>query len=379
MLENGPLKLGFIGGGLGSIAGYAHYAASGMDGRFRLVTAAFSRDAATNREAAAKWHVEPVYDSWMEMIEQARDDVDAFVVLTPTPSHAEIVIELLKRDIPVICEKAFVASVEEAEAVKSVYDPEKHFLTVTYNYTGYPIVRELRERIANNELGEIINVRIEMPQESFLRPPVSQKYPQAWRLEDGYIPTICLDLGVHMQHMAEFLTGMEPSRVLGSMNTFSHYGVVDDVNVLLEYPGGATGQLWMSKTALGHRNGLRVDIYGTKASAHWVQTQPEQLMMYDTTGKKSIIERGGDTLLCGEKRYNRMTPGHPAGFIEAFANLYGDIADDLAHYGKGETSRNPYRNPYTFGFEEAYKGLLFFQNVKASSESKQWVEVLPAR
>lgn len=364
-------NLGFIGGGLGSIAGNTHYAAATMDGLYKVRTGAFSTHPITNQETADLWHIDPSYDSWMTMIDKESENIDACVILTPTPTHAPIVKELLKRKIPIICEKAFVASLAQADELKALYNPSEHFMQVTYNYTGYPLIRELRERILNNELGEIINIRLEMPQESFLRPPVSQKYPQAWRLKDDYIPTICLDLGVHIQHMASFLTGMDPNRVMGKMDTFSHYGVVDNVDVFMGYPSGATGHLWMSKTALGHRNGLAVHIYGTKASAHWIQTQPEQLQLHYSNGEKKIVERGGDTLLCGQKRYNRMTPGHPAGFIEAFANLYVDIAEDFQNFQNNTKTKSP----YTFGIEEAYKGLHLFHKVKESHETRQWVNL----
>jgi predicted dehydrogenase len=366
-----PLNLGFIGGGLGSIAGNTHYAAATMDGIYRLQTGAFSTDPKTNQETADVWHIDSPYDSWRTMIDEEIQQLDVCVILTPTPTHAPIVKELLKRKIPIICEKAFVSSLSEANELKDIYDPSEHFLSVTYNYTGYPLIRELRERILNNELGEIINIRLEMPQESFLRPPVSQKYPQAWRLRDDYIPTICLDLGVHIQHMASFLTGMDPDRVMAKMDTFSHYNVVDNVDVFTGYPSGATGHLWMSKTAIGHRNGLAVHIYGTKASAHWIQTQPEQLQLHYSSGEKKIVERGGDTLLCGQKRYNRMTPGHPAGFIEAFANLYVDIADDFKNFKHGLVPNNP----YTFSIEDAYKGLHLFHKAKESHENGQWISL----
>lgn len=370
-MKQANFNLGFIGGGIGSIAGHTHYIASAMDGFFQLHSGAFSSHHETNRETADMWHVQNVYDSWQKMVECEKEAIDACVILTPTPSHAPIIKELLESNIPIICEKAFVASIDDIELLSPIYDSEKHFLAVTFNYTGYPLVRELRERILNHELGEIINIRIKMPQESFLRPPVSQKYPQAWRLQDGYIPTICLDLGVHIQHMASFLTGMEPECVLGEMRTFSHYKVIDDVDIMLRYPSGATGHLWMSKTALGHRNGLEIDIYGTQASAHWVQTNPEQLQLHFSNGDKKIVERGGNTLLCGQKRYNRMTPGHPSGFIEAFANHYSDIADALHTFSTNEKKLNP----YVFGFEEAAKGLRFFEKVRQSHDLKQWINL----
>ncbi|MFC1571757.1 Gfo/Idh/MocA family protein [Candidatus Margulisiibacteriota bacterium] len=359
---NRKLRLAFIGGGLGSIAGTPHFVASAMDARFELIAGAFSHDPQINRESAQQWRIERYYDSWQDLIEQEKDNVDAIVVLTPTPMHVDIICALLKHDIPVISEKPLVMGLEEIDKIKKVYDPKKHFLVV--NYSGYPLVRELRERIAKGELGKIINVRLEMSQESFLKPPTSIKYPQAWRLQDQYIPTICHDLGVHLHQMAYFLVREEPANIFSTMKSFSSYGVIDDVEIKLKYDSGATGNLWISKAAIGHRNGLRVRIYGEKASAHWYQAEPETMLLSYIDGSKKIIDRGGQTLICNKKRYNRMTPGHPSGFIEAFANIYYDIADALWEFKNNIRGENQ----YVFDLDLAERGLKLFHGARKSHE-----------
>jgi len=198
-------KLAFIGGSINSIAGYPHLIASQMDGRFQVVAGAFSTDREINKQTASKWKIERLYQDWQDLIVKEKDKVDAVVVLAPTPLHSQIILELLKHDIPVICEKALVGSIEELAQIEKVYDSKKHFLVVTNNYSGYPMVRELKKRISNGKLGKILHIRLQMPQESFLRPPKSIKYPQLWRLKDGDIPAISLDLGAHLHHLAYFL------------------------------------------------------------------------------------------------------------------------------------------------------------------------------
>lgn len=368
---NKPIRLAFIGGGIGSIAGTPHYAASSMDAGFKLIAGAFSRNMQTNRESAEKWGIKRFYDSWRDLIKQEKDNIDAVVVLTPTPMHADMICALLEQNIPIISEKAVATTMEEVQKMKKLYNSKEHFLAVTYNYSGYPLVRELKQRIFNGELGKIINIRMEMPQESFLRPPPSVKYPQAWRLQDKYIPTICLDLGVHLHQMAFFLTEMEPSMLFSTMKSFSTYPVIDDVEIQLKYDNGASGHFWMSKVAIGHRNGLRVRIYGEKASAQWYQAEPETMLLSYINGEKKIIERGGDTPICNKKRYNRMTPGHPGGFIEAFANIYSDIADALIAF-KNKTN---YKNQYVFDLELAERGLQLFHRAKDSHEQKCWLSI----
>jgi predicted dehydrogenase len=364
-------KIAFIGGSINSIAGYPHFIASQMDNRFKVVAGAFSTDKEVNSLTAKKWCVERSYESWRELIEKEKGRVDAVVVLAPTPLHQEIVLELLKAEIPIICEKALVSSIEEIEKISKLYDAKKHFLAVTNNYSGYPMVRELRERILNGELGEILHIRLNMPQESFLRPPKSIKYPQRWRLKDGDIPAISLDLGAHLHHLAYFLLGIEPKRVMAKHSSFSKYDVVDDVNMMLEYSNGISGNFWFSKTSLGHRNGLSIEVYGERASAIWVQENPEKLTFSLSAGDKILIDRGSDIEIKSIPLYNRMTPGHPAGFIEAFANLYNDIADEMDRFfEKRELSSS-----YVFGLEHAKNGIKLLDSASRSNELKSWVDI----
>jgi predicted dehydrogenase len=364
-------KLAFIGGSINSIAGYPHFVASQMDKRFEVIAGAFSKDAQVNSITAKKWNIPKFYNRWEELIEREKFNLDAVVILTPTPLHCDIIVELLKQNIPIICEKPLVNSIEDIKRIQKVYNPTKHFLIVTNNYSGYPMVRELQEKIKNEELGEVLNIRLKMPQESFLRPPKSVKYPQKWRLKDDFIPMISLDLGSHLHHLAYFLLQEEPSKVMATYDKFSKYDVVDDVNMFLEYRSGIKGNIWLSKTALGNRNGLHIEVYGTKASASWHQENPEKLNFAYCTGQKTIIDRGSDIEMYPNPLYNRMTPGHPSGFIESFANLYNDIANSLDNFKKKEE----YTSKYVYSFEHATHGIQLLHNASVSNQNKQWIDL----
>ncbi len=363
-------KLAFIGGSINSIAGYPHFIASQMDKRFEVIAGAFSTDTNINQQTASQWKIPKVYDRWQELIKNEKSNVDAIVVLTPTPLHHNIICELLKEDIPIICEKPLVSSLEEVEDIEKLYDKNRHFLVITNNYSGYPMVRELQEKIKNNELGDILHIRLKMPQESFLRPPKSIKYPQKWRLQETFIPMISLDLGAHLHHLAYFLLQEEPSRVMATYDSFSKYNIVDDVNMLLEYKSGIKGNMWLSKTALGNRNGLHIEVYGTEASAIWHQENPEKLEFSYKSGQKIIIDRGSDIEMLPNPLYHRMTPGHPAGFIESFANLYNDIANQLKNFHDNVKMDNK----YVYSFEHAKNGINLLHNASVSNQGKNWVE-----
>jgi len=364
-------KLAFIGGGLDSIAGYPHFIASQMDKNFEVIAGAFSTNSFINIETAKKWKINSYYDDYKTLIEVEKDNIDAIVILTPTPLHSEMIIDLLHANIPIICEKPLVSSLQDVEKIEKIYDESKHFLVVTNNYSGYPMLRELRHKIVTGELGEILNIRLKMPQESFLRPPKSVKYPQKWRLKDDFIPMISLDLGSHLHHLAYFLLHEEPSSVMAHYSKFSKYDVVDDVNMLLKYESGISGNLWLSKTALGNRNGLHIEVYGSNASASWHQETPEQLEFAYNTGQKTIIDRGSDIDMQPNTLYNRMTPGHPAGFIESFANIYNDIALALSRFKK----KQPYINEYLYGFSHAASGISLLHTATIANQEDTYIKI----
>lgn len=375
------LALGFIGGGLSSAVGQTHYAASRMDGRWSLDAGVFSRDPAVNGETAETWRIAPerTYDSWRDLILAERSRLDAVVVLTPTPDHYEVMQALLRAGIPTICEKALVSSLDDARSLLAMSEPSKNFVAVTFNYSGYPMVRELRRRIADGQFGRIHQLHIEMPQEGFVRPPAiagKSAPPQGWRLHDEFIPTICLDLGVHLHHLAFFLCGEDADQVNAEFNTYSQYRhIVDNVALWAEYPSGMTANFWMSKTAVGRRNGLRIRLFGELGSAEWYQLEPEQLKISTLDGVHMTIDRGGQALVAGDARYNRMKVGHPSGFIEAFANLYDDIADALLEWR--QTGRHS--NPFVYGMRHATNGLALFHAARLSGSRRRWerVQVAP--
>ncbi|MCF6434702.1 Gfo/Idh/MocA family oxidoreductase [Pseudoalteromonas sp. MMG022] len=376
-MSNQPLNLAFIGGGVNSAVGYVHFSAAHLDNKFQVVAGAFSRDPSNNSLTAAQWGITTnrTYNDWREMIDIEYKNIDAVVVLTPTPHHLEALQYLLQKNVPVICEKALVCGTEEATKLLQLYDPQQHFLAVTYNYSGYAMVRELKNIIKQGKLGTLQKIHLEMPQEGFKRPPdIAGKpsLPQAWRLQDYSVPTICLDLGVHLHHLSSYLLECEPTETCAQFANHSEYtNLIDDVTMLLKYPNNVTGSMWMSKTAIGHRNGLEVRIYGTHGSARWYQLNPDELELQFNDGRREILDRAGQCQYANQFRYNRMKPGHPTGFVEAFANLYTDIHQALSNFKAGR----PITNEYVFGLEQAKQGLDLFSAAKRASQSKTWERV----
>ena len=236
------------------------------------------------------------------------------------------------------------------------------------------MVRELKQFIADGKLGKIQQVQVEMPQEGFMRlgahnePPK----PQSWRLKDTVIPKISLDLGSHLHNMIYFLTGERPERIVADQATFGLFPqIVDNVGALAQYTNNMRAQVWFSKTALGNRNGLRIRVYGSEGSAEWFQLEPETLKTCDLRGNVSLRDRTGDVKIANQQRYNRFKAGHPAGFIEAFANYYKDIADCLKQYFE----TGSFKSQYVCGIRTSLEGLSMMQAAARSAQSNKWESV----
>jgi predicted dehydrogenase len=363
------LRLGFIGGSICSAVGYAHWAASQLDERWRVASGCFSRSAETSARTGDDWRLptERVYSDWRRYIAEQGGELDAVVVLTPTPQHADIVCALLVAGVPVICEKAMVASLAQSNQVREAMQRHGGFLAVTFNYSGYPMLRDLRRHVREGTLGALKQIQIEMPSDAFIQRP-ERMHPQAWRLSDGEIPTILLDLAVHLHHLAGFLTELKPLAVNADFHHFSAFeGIVDDAYIWVEYEQDMRAAFWVSKTALGHRNGLKLRLFGEQGGAEWVQEEPERLHIYRKDSSRITYDRGN--VAHPEEIRERFKPGHPAGFIEAFANLYTDIADALAQY----RAEGRHTNPYVYGWAHADEGLRLLRAAARSNHERNWV------
>ncbi len=370
-----PLKLGFIGGGINSAVGYTHKIASQMDNRWKLVAGCFSTHEDINFATAEKYGVEKnrVYYKYLDFL-QNETKLDAISVLTPTIHHAEVIVEALKRGYSIICEKALTGTVHEAHKICGEVEKNNAWLAVTYNYTGYPMIRELRQMILDGILGTIHCIQIEMPQEGFIRyiKDGTKPNPQSWRLKDGDIPTISLDLGVHLHQMVHFFTGEKPLEVIADQSSNGFFKqIIDNVMCIARYSNDIKVQMWYSKSAIGYRNGLKLRIFGNEGSAEWYQMQPEELLFYDKYGKSEIIDRASYVSLADNVRYNRFKSGHPAGFIEAFANQYYDLADSLISFKKGIA----YKSPYVFEAKIAEEGLKMMEAIALSAKKHAWQKV----
>lgn len=378
-----PLRLGVVGGGQGAYIGNIHRLAARLDGQWQLVAGAFDVDPERGRAFACAEGLDPArsYGTYQELIagEAAREDrVDAVAICTPNFTHFPIAKALIEAGFDVICEKPLTATLKDAVALEALARDSGCFVGVTYTYSGYPMVHEARVRIAHGELGAIRSVQVEYPLE-WMATAIEQagNAQAAWRTDpkkNGRGGSIG-DIGTHAYHLAGFVTGLKLEALTADLATFVGGRTLDDnAHVMMRYQGGARGLLWSSQVAIGNSNGVRLRVFGDQGSLQWFQEQPNELVFTPLGGRTQIIKRGDEDLSEDAKLRTRLPPGHPEGYLEAFANLYAGFAEAIR-------ARNENRLPSPLGqnlplAHDGLKGVAFVEAAVDSHEAKDqpWIK-----
>jgi predicted dehydrogenase len=332
------LRLGMVGGGRGAFIGAVHRIAARLDDRFALVAGMLSRDAANARASAADLHIAPdrAYTDFaaMAQAEAARDDgIDAVAIVTPNSSHHAIARQFLDAGIHVICDKPLTTSLDDALDLVAAVRSSGRVFALTHNYTGYPMVRQARAMVAVGELGPIRVVQVEYPQDWLSTPLESSGQKQAaWRTDPAQAGGAGSlgDLGTHAHNLAEFVTGLRVQQLAAELTSFVPGRRVDDhAHVMLRFTGGARGLLWSSQVCPGNENALRLRVYGERAGLEWSQEHPNQLRFSPLGEAPRTLSRGVGSLHPAAGHATRIPSGHPEGYLEAFAQLYRDTAEQI--------------------------------------------------
>lgn len=370
------LRMGMVGGGPGSFIGGVHRLAAEMDREIELVAGAFSSDPGRCRIAGETYKIDPdrSYVSWTEMIAAERmrgDGIDFVAIVAPNHLHFPVAKAALEAGLAVMSDKPMTATHAEACELSRVVSGARLPFRVAYTYTGYPLVREARKLVADGALGTMRKAIVEYSQGWLARPIEREGSKQAeWRAdparagEGGCIG----DIGVHAFNLVEFVTGRRVKRINADLNSVVPGRVLDDdCNVLLRFDNGAPGALIASQIAVGDLNGLRLRVYGDQAALHWRQERPNTLTINRIDGTTEIRHAGAALLGADARAATRVPPGHPEGYLEAFANLYRDFAGLLR--GEGDAALVP-------GVEDGLRGLSFVRTaVDNSRQGGGWTEL----
>lgn len=378
------LNWGLIGGGKGSQIGPAHRLAAGLDGAYTFAAGALDHDPAAGRAFGAELGLDPAraYGDWQEMLagEVGREDrVDLVTIATPNATHYAIARAFLQAGIHVLCEKPMTVTVDEAEDLVRTAQASGAICAVNYGYTGYALVRHMREMVARGDIGKVRLVVAEFAHGHHANAADMDNPRVRWRYDPAQagVSAQFADCGIHALHMASFVTGQEVARLSADFASCLAGRVLeDDAMVNFRMEGGTVGRLWTSSVALGRQHGLGLQVFGETGGLRWTQEQPNQLFHMPLGGRLQVIERGEGGLSPSADRASRVTVGHAEGMPLAFGNIYRDLAEGIAALREGRAA-----DPAISLYPTAADGLRSIAAIHAAVASAAaqgaWVEARP--
>jgi len=381
-MKREKLRVGMIGGGKDAFIGAVHRLAFNMDGLIELSCGALSVHPEVARESGELLFLpeDRIYLNYEEMIrkesELPEDKRIHFVsIVTPNFVHFAPAMMALEHGFNVVIEKPMVFSLDEAKQLQQKVKETGLMLCLTHTYTGYPMVKQARQMVAEGAFGKIRKVYVEYPQGWLSRLSEREGNAQAaWRTDPKKSgKSGCMgDIGTHAANLAEYITGQQISKLCADLNTIVEgRNLDDDGAVLLKFDQGASGVLIASQVAAGEENALKIKIYGEKGGLEWHQQEPNTLLVKWLDAPTQVY-RAGNGYLGDYAKHNCRTPGgHPEGYLEAFANHYRNFAQALQAKLNHET---PSKESLDFpSVDDGVRGMAFIDNVVASSQSdKKW-------
>ncbi len=375
------IRLGMVGGGPGAFIGAVHRIAARMDDHYELVAAALSSDPARSRSAAQDLHIAPdrAYGSYTEMAKaeaKRPDRIEVVSIVTPNNMHYPMAKAFLEAGFHVICDKPMTTTLEEALDLAAIVRHTGSIFGLTHNYTGYPMVRQARQMIADGQLGKIRLVQVEYAQD-WLATPLEQtgQKQAAWRTDPARSGAggSLGDIGTHAYNIARFVTGLHCREIAADVSIFVPGRRLDDnVQLLLRFADGAKGALWASQVATGNANNLRLRVYGEKAGLEWHQEEPNTLQFARLGEAPEIIRRPGPDGNSPAARASRIPAGHPEGYLEAFAQLYTDLAEQI--YARREGRSPSLASLLVPNVEDGVEGMRFITaTLESGSRNAAWV------
>ncbi len=376
------VRLGMVGGGIGSIIGGTHILALRADGFCDLVSGALSSKPEVSTASAQMELIAPdrTHTDWREMAEKegARSDkIDAVIIATPPQLHFPVAKAFLERGIDVICEKPMTRDFEEARQLVDLVHKHDRLFCLTHCYIGYPMARQARALIAAGAIGKVRMIDITFApgdRGTSLEPEDLSK--RHWRFQASSMgkASILGEVNSHAYNMACYLTGLEAERVSAHMTTFAERReVFDNVYATLEFPAGVKGRLWSSYVAAGNDQGLSFIIIGEHGQLRWREEDPEYLIMKPMGAPAVVYARGYNEIDKRAKADVRFRPGFPEGYGLAFANLYVDFAQAIMARALGKPFRHYLAD--IASVEDGAKGMKFIEAATSSHEQDgEWVK-----
>jgi predicted dehydrogenase len=398
------LRMGMIGGGRGAFIGAVHRLAAALDHEAELTAGCFSSDPARSRESGRDLGVAPerVYGTWREMLDAERrlplgERIDFVTIVTPNHAHFDPALAFIEAGFHVACDKPLVTTSDHAARLIAAAERSGSNALVTYNYSGYPMVKEARHQVMSGALGPVRRVVVEYNQGWLAtRLEAAGQKQASWRVDPSQAGAggAIGDIGSHAEQLLSYVTGLEIESICADLGAFvPGRRLDDDAAMLLRFKTRqgvqARGLLLASQVEVGHENDLRLRVHGERGSLEWRQEEPNALVLRLSDEPERILRRGNGYLSPEAQRAGRIPPGHPEGFLEAFANVYrgffgairaGATSSGGKVGGAGSAGGAPvafcHRAPAEFdfpGLADGARGVRFIERtVVSAASSAKW-------
>ncbi len=373
-----------VGGGRGAFIGAVHRMAAALDGEIELVCGAFSSNAERSKLSGEDLYLPPdrVYANYKEMIEQEAqlplgERMDFVAIVTPNHVHFPPAKMALEHGFHVVCDKPLAFDMQEAKTLETLVQETGLLFALTHNYTGYPMVKQAKAMIKAGEIGAIRKVIVEYPQGWLsTRLEATDQKQAAWRTDpkrSGAAGAMG-DIGTHAENLAEYITGLQITKLCVDLNIVIEGRLLDDDgNIFLEFDNGAKGVLIATQIAAGEENNLRIRIYGEKGGLDWRQMEPNSLVAKWLDQPMQIYRTGVGELYPEAQAHTRIPAGHPEGYLEAFANIYKNVAHCIRARLNG-TEPDPLHTDFPT-VSDGVRGMHFIDKVIESSKSEmKWTD-----
>jgi predicted dehydrogenase len=380
------LKMGMVGGGRDAFIGAVHRTAACMDGRVRFVAGALSSspDKALASGKDLGLDDRRNYPTWRAMLENElsllpAERIDFVSIVTPNHLHFDVAHAFAGAGFNVVCDKPLVHTSQQAEQLVRAAQRSGVVFAVTYNYSGYPMVKQARCMIRDGALGAVRKVIVEYNQGWLATRLEGAGQKQAdWRTDPARsgLGGAIGDIGSHAEQLVSYITGLEIDAICADLTTFvSGRRLDDDANLLVRFVErdgvAARGLLIASQISVGCENDLAIRIFGEKGALHWRQEEPNHLVFHPLGEPERVFRRGNDYLAPAAKSGTRLPSGHPEAFLEAFANVYNAAGDAIR-------ARTDGRTPGAVEFDhpslvDGARGVRFIEKtVESSANERKW-------
>ncbi len=367
------LRMGMVGGGQGAFIGDVHRLAARLDGQIDLVAGAFSRDPENCKATGQQLGLDPArcYADYADMMQAEAalpegERMDFVAIVTPNHVHFPVAKAALEAGFHVLSDKPATLDLAEAVALRDIVTATGKAYGLTHTYLGYPLVGVARSIIDEGGIGTVRKVFVEYIQ-GWLAGEVENKQAD-WRTDPARsgISGCMGDIGTHAHNLAEFVTGKIMTHVAADLSIFvDGRRLDDDGSALFRMEDGVKGVLSASQVCVGCENSLSIRVYGETGGLEWHQEEPNSLI-------RTYVDRPTETLRAAQGylpesagEWFRTPPGHPEGYVEAFANVYLDFAKALKD-GRDVTT----------GVDAAVRGMAFIEALVESSNSHSaWTEI----